>query len=269
LRGAPKGTAKNAEGWDGGGTYRWVGVVMPASIRRSSSATEDGNAVGGCTMPVYFDAEYARLNMYSGECMRGLIRGCAVCGMLVALVFWAGEAAACIIQVQEHKLDPEEQEHDSTPPGMVEILSTKVHRGEGPNCEGPCAYSQRSCDGMGNFVIEIVPPVDDRTPADQMGYRIDYLEGETGMDIIQPDLDRRANDGQLWVHWSDGDTDDQEPIDLTITISAVDLGGNVGPASEVIHILHPGSAGCSAAGMPSIEFGLFVAFLVFLKRKRL
>jgi hypothetical protein len=200
--------------------------------------------------------------------MRGLISCCAVCGTLVALVLWAGEAGACSIGYYEHILDSEEQELDSTPPGPVEILSTKVHRGRGPDCDGPWAYSESSCDGIGYISIEIVLPVDDRTPVDKMGYHIEYLEGGSSIDIYEPDRDRRAVDELLWVHWSDGNTDDHEPIDITITISAVDLGGNVGPASEEIHILHPGSAGCNAAGVPSIEFGLFVVFLVFLKRKR-
>ncbi len=171
-------------------------------------------------------------------------------------------ADACsVVGLDRHELDAEEQENDSIPPGRVTIASAEVlGRGKGPDCAG-LGYSQTSCDDLGTIEMEITPASDDRTPTEKMGYRIEVVDGEPPVGLI-PDYDVRAQGGGvLWLHWIDEAKDDQEPLDFTITIRAVDLGGNLGQISEPIEIRHPGSGGCSSAGGIPSEMLVLLLFL--------
>ncbi len=51
----------------------------------------------------------------------------------------------------------------------------------------------------------------------------------------------------VWLNWNDGKTEeDQGSLDFTITVTAVDIDGNRGPASGPIPIRDPGRAsGCA------------------------
>ncbi len=174
---------------------------------------------------------------------------------------YAKPAEACSMrELERHGLDPDEQKNDFIPPGRVSIVSAEVHhRGKGPDCEG-LGYSQTGCDDVGSIEIEITPTSDDRTPSDKMGYRIELVDGEPPVGLI-PDYDVRSQGGILWMNWIDEASDDQERLDFTITIRAVDMGGNLGQISEPIEIRHPGSGGCSSAGGIPSEVLVLLLFL--------
>lgn len=185
------------------------------------------------------------------------------------LTLQATPSRACLAPLQPHELDPAEQQVDTTPPGPIEVLDVEVHRGRGPSCEGIGGWSATSIDGTGTIAITINPPIDDRTPLEQMGYRVTLLEGELENDMF-PEYDFRIRDEAIYLNWSDGDTDDQEPIDLTIEIQAVDLAGNLGARSDPITIRHPGSGGCATAAHNTVEawMCLLAVSLVYLRRRR-
>jgi hypothetical protein len=183
------------------------------------------------------------------------------------LALSAPPASACSIADYRHVLDETEQELDSTPPGVVEVLDVEVHRGRGPDCEGLGGYSATSCDDIGWISITVVPPADDRTPADEMGYRLSIVEGDLA-GIICRDLDVRAQDGVLHLHWIDGDTDDQEPVDFQVVLQAIDLGGNLGPASAPVDVRHPGSGGCRTAVHNSVEAWLCLLAIALAALRR-
>lgn len=188
------------------------------------------------------------------------------CGVALGIMLaWSPPAAACFAGVTPHELDPQEQQVDSTAPGAVEVLAVDIHRGQGPDCSGLGQQSANSTDDTGTLAISIAPPADDRTPVESMGYRIELLAGEAPAGLL-PDIDIRATDGdRILLHWVDGRHDDQEPLDFSLGIRAVDLGGNLGPRSDAIEARHPGSAGCATAGSTPLWALLFG--LALLRRR--
>jgi hypothetical protein len=187
-------------------------------------------------------------------------------GMLFLLMF-PQSADACFAGPEQHTLDPEEQELDSTPPGRAEVMLIDITRGRGPKFTGR-GWSGSSIDDIGILDFEFTPSSDDRTSPDMMGYRIEHIDGELPEGLI-PDYDVRARDGVLYLYWIDGNTDSQESLDFTLSFRAIDLGGNMGDPSEPVEIKHPGSqGGCATTGSRSGEFCIFLLFLMAWLFKR-
>jgi hypothetical protein len=187
---------------------------------------------------------------------------------MLVLVPASGERAkACMHYIQEHILDSQEQALDSDPPGKVEVLSAEiVGRGQGPVLNGG-SWGSTSTDDLGVLKLQFVPPADDRTGPDKMGYRIEHLDGEMPPNLL-PDFDVRALEGVVWLYWADGATDYQEPIDFRFTVRAVDLAGNLGEVSQPIEVYHPGSAGCSTGGIGQLSLVACILALLVLRRGR-
>jgi hypothetical protein len=180
-------------------------------------------------------------------------------GVVALALSAAGLARADMIGPIQHELDPVEQQLDHTPPGPVHVLSVEVHRGEGPDWEG-CGYGYTEDQEMGTLTLYIDPPVDDRTPPERMGYRIERVGGEPPAGLL-PDFDVRGMGNVIYLHWFDGDTDEQESLDFDLTVRAVDLGGNVGPSPGSTNVADPGTGSCattapSATGLLALAVGL-------------
>jgi len=150
-----------------------------------------------------------------------------------------------------------------------EAQEVEVSRGRGLGCNGINSWEGSSLDDAGMIVISITPPSDDRTPAELIGYRVIHLEGDLQGEL-SPDYDFRIEGEAIYLHWIDGRTDDQEPIDLTIAIQAIDLAGNLGARSDPVTIRHPGSGGCATAAHNTLEawMCLLAVSLVYLRRRR-
>lgn len=138
-----------------------------------------------------------------------------------------------LITMADHQLDPNEQQQDTRAPGLVGIRSVRVTRGRS---SPPGTWVEDS--EIGSVVVELVPPADDRTPADRMGYRIRLAGGNAPGAAMIPPQDVRAiafSDGVpfLVFYWNDGATDSHPPMRLILSIAAVDLAGNVGPRRYV------------------------------------
>jgi hypothetical protein len=111
-----------------------------------------------------------------------------------------------------------------------------------------CGESATSCDDLGLVNIKLVPPEDDQSPSDNLGYMITLKEGSLpgGVELPSGPVLADAN-SVLYLAWVDGAQDKQEPIGFTLEIFAMDLAGNVGEPLEV-RVSDPGSSdGCSAA----------------------
>lgn len=139
-----------------------------------------------------------------------------------------------------HPTDPAEAAVDGTPPSAIAKPSFTVKRGHGP--EGSCgSQSSDSCADTGSISVHFEPATDDRTDAATMGYQVEVVDGVAPTDPTWPSSAVRAYDGNtLYFHWSDGESDEQETIDFTLALRAVDRAGNQGPATE-IRIRHGGS----------------------------
>lgn len=147
-----------------------------------------------------------------------------------------------------HQTDAAEAAVDTTPPSAIAKPSFTVKRGHGP--DGSCgSESSDSCADTGSISVHFEPATDDRTDATSMGYEVEVVDGVAPTDPTWPSSAVRAFDGNtLYFHWSDGDSDEQETIDFTLAIRAVDRAGNQGPATE-IRIRHGGSEeGCRVTG---------------------
>jgi hypothetical protein len=164
--------------------------------------------------------------------------GCAILGL--GMVAWhAPLAVACSLRPPpEHVTDPQAQASDATAPDAPAVAVSKIGRGK-----GQAACSNNSCEGNGTIVLE-VSASDDQAPTDKLGYQIELVSGQLPPGLQLPTKAIRALGGEVWLHWNDGDTDEQEAFSFSLAVRAVDLAGNVGPASTA-SVQDGGSTGCS------------------------
>jgi hypothetical protein len=119
--------------------------------------------------------------------------------------------------------------------GAVEVT---IKRGEGPDCDADGICEISSCDDVGVITLMFATATDDQTEPEQLAFVIEVVEGEP---VGVPEGTFRTGEtGLIRFFWGDGSTDEQEPIGFTIVIRAVDEAGNIGPASDLIEISHPG-----------------------------
>ena len=162
-----------------------------------------------------------------------------------ALVCLAGPSVAepCGVLVLKHELDAAEQQIDRQRPAPAQVAGDVVRvlrRG---------TRSDSSCDSIGLIHIEFTSPKDDRTPRERIGYRITHVAGTLPYGLSLPsyalvampvagDVSREVF--RLALAWTDPATGDQEAIDFTLALTAVDLAGNESAPSSPIRVRHPG-----------------------------
>lgn len=190
---------------------------------------------------------------------------------LLAPIFVSRPAEACRAPgLIEHEIDPAEQAIDKEPPGRVETVGVSVHRGKGPEGSGCNRRGSTSCDDIGSIALIPTPPSDNRTPKEELGYRVRFIGGRVPDGLHIPDGARRLYEFEppsFGLRWIDGATDDQEAFDFTVTLTAIDKAGNEGPESAPIRIHHGGSSGCRMArGSELGSFALVLGALVGLGR---
>lgn len=165
--------------------------------------------------------------------------------MLLGALTWARPSLACKYGPPEaHVVEPEQTAVDSTPPSEIGDPSFTVRRGHALERSG-CSETNDSCADTGIIGVHFEPAADDRTDGSLMGYRVRVVAGELPSDEPWPEWPVRATSAEaLYFGWTDGETDDQEEIDATLSITAIDRAGNEGPPTE-LRIRDPGSsAGC-------------------------
>lgn len=173
--------------------------------------------------------------------------GWALLSGVAVVIVWVRQSRACDFGAPgRHTVDPAEAAVDSAPPSAIGSPTFTVRRGAAAS-DG-CGTQGDSCDDIGTITVHFPPATDDRTDAASMGYRVEVVRGAMPPDPTWPDSPVRTTDGRtIYFHWIDGDTDDQELIDVTLAISAVDRAGNEGPPTE-LRIRDAGSSeGCSVA----------------------
>jgi hypothetical protein len=144
-----------------------------------------------------------------------------------------------------HTIDPQAQATDALPPSAPIVTIPSIRRGKGPEHHG-CSRTVSSCDDLGLITLQ-VSATDDQTETASLGYRIELVSGSLPSDLLLPETAvRPATSEGLLLYWMDGNTDEQEALDFTLSIRAVDLAGNAGPPTAVA-VLDPGSGGCSVA----------------------
>jgi hypothetical protein len=171
----------------------------------------------------------------------------------------AARADACSIAGNApHMID--ETRPDSTPPEPPTDVSVIVNRAFRTERGGCGNNLSSSCDGFANIQVVLnAPATDDQTAAANMGYRVEVVDGTPpGGVSIPAEAVRAMNGTELSFGWFDGDTEAQEVIAFSITLTPVDERGNTGPTSDPIRIYDPGSSeGCATPRRaPSLDAAL-------------
>lgn len=148
---------------------------------------------------------------------------------LVALAFIAmaassGARACGIAGPIPHVVEPDARAADHVAPSLPEPTVQRIVRGRAPERSG-CGWAASSCDDIGSVTVR-TGAVDDMTPTNRIAYRLTLVAGSppTGLDLPSHAAVYSA-DGFV-LHWVDGATGDQEDIDFTLQVVAVDLAGN-------------------------------------------
>lgn len=157
-----------------------------------------------------------------------------------------GSAGACETPTPEYLEIDTSAAIDTTPPESPVLGEVRIGRSYGPRADG-CSRASSSCDGWGALGVQIEPGYDDRTAPDDLGYRIRLRDGELPGGATPSDRPVLLLGGGLYVHFPDPGPDEQEPIDVTFEIVAVDRAGNES-APTVAHATSPGDEGCAFAG---------------------
>jgi len=169
-------------------------------------------------------------------------------------------------------VDPALQGIDQQPPALGVVSVVRVQRGKGPQWEG-CSYGAGSCDGAGYIVLGGAA-TDDMTEVDRIGYRFTLVEGTppSRFTVPPPTFLPTVFDGQIWLEWDDGASDDQESFDFTLSLVAIDVAGNES-APRMVRIADD-AGGCTVAawsrsprtqGVPIV---LLASVTMFVRRRR-
>lgn len=178
------------------------------------------------------------------------------------------EARACsFAELTEHTLDAGEEMADTAPPETpaVEVM---VIRRPATSAEAGCGtQAVSSCDGTGSVGLSITAAADDRTDSEQMGYVIELVGGDQPVNLGIPATPVRIDqDGTIWFQFSDSDQD----IDMTLSVRAMDLGGNLSEPT-VVQVESSGASGCSTSAgtrTGSTTMALIGMALLWSLRKR-
>jgi len=174
---------------------------------------------------------------------------------------------------EPHAIDPNAGLFDTDPPKPPRLLKVDgIKRGVGPDITG----ASTSCDDLGTLTLTMEAAEDQRTPPEEMGYRVQLAAGSLPDGLTLPagpvrQLPLAEGDQQrakLLFVWIDGATDEQEPLDFTLDITPVDRAGLEGGAARV-RVKHPGSDGCGLGRSPSSgSLALLLAALMLLGARR-
>ena len=152
----------------------------------------------------------------------------------VTLVAARAEATSCRAPLlEQHELD-RSQLADTVMP-TAPMVSMRIESDDGGGCIGaddPCAAA------LGRRLVLMVAASDDRTPPDKLGFRIEGASGPLPFDVPG---DVRPVDEMISISLAE-----DVPLDLELAVRAVDLNGNVGPATYV-HAEPADSGGCATS----------------------
>jgi hypothetical protein len=169
----------------------------------------------------------------------------------LVVCFHARAARACSVAGPTPlQVDPAAKATDTQPPTLTVAALSAVQRGQAPQSSGCGSSTASSCDDLGAIRIA-VDGTDDMTMPIELGFRASLVGGTppTGLSIPEgPVLSAGTFGGnELVFWWIDGSTDDQEAIDFTLSIVAVDHAGNES-APKTVRIFSEGSGGgCAVA----------------------
>ncbi|MBA3454905.1 MAG: hypothetical protein H0T42_17585 [Deltaproteobacteria bacterium] len=155
----------------------------------------------------------------------------AIAALLVApsIPRWSGACEPTPDNDGPHALDPVFAA-DTVAPSAVTATSLieRADEGDGGGCGTP------KCGGGGTAVYLSVAATDDRTPKDRLGYRLTLAGGQLPSGLSLPTTPVLSSYGELRLRLPS----DAGAFAFDLEIRAIDLNGNVGPAT-VIAVANP------------------------------
>jgi hypothetical protein len=189
-----------------------------------------------------------------------MFRLVALPSLLAAAVLAApAPADACRrVYSADHDLNVEEMAVDQVPPSAPVLVEASVHEMRYGRWE------RHSCAGMHSrtLLVQVSGAADDRTPAAELGYRVELVGGHAPAGVF-PLRPLRAPDGRLII-----DLPLTEEVHAEIAVRAVDLAGNESPLSEAIHVHDQPGSGCSQSGSTVTLSGLLAFAMLLATRRR-
>ncbi len=189
--------------------------------------------------------------------------------LLVLASLLTPPAAACQFVVGAEHVVTENPADTAAPTDPADVQVT-VKRGVGPACVGPLC-SSTSCDDLGAVTLTFPASTDDVSAPEAIGYRVRLVEGtapEHLLDGVVRTSDRLSDDGtaQITLAWGDEATDDQEPLDFVLGVTAIDEAGN--ESAEVEVEVSDAGSGCATVGGAGALATLLALGLAGARRRR-
>jgi hypothetical protein len=182
--------------------------------------------------------------------LRGLVA-------LTALLCAPSAFACSLLGPQPHELI--EGSDDATAPSTPTLGALTISRGRGPK-----GGMSTSCDDIGWITLPLTAE-DDASDAASIGYVLALTAGSLPFDLPTEPVRPQSDEG-LTLNWIDEATNEQEPLEATLEVVAVDEAGNVSAEPLVVEISDPGrSAGCAA--VPAASAWALLGLLALRRRR--
>jgi hypothetical protein len=170
----------------------------------------------------------------------GLLPGLLPASIALLLLSQSQQASACVLEpLRLHHSDADLARIDTAPPDRPVILDAEAYRRSGLTC-GQDICVANNCGDLGGVAVDLSAD-DDQTPARDLGFRLELVEGD-----VPPALRRMlgvdlAGPTPLRVQLS---FDDVPSVAATLRVIAIDAAGNESAPSEPFRV---GFDGCTLA----------------------
>lgn len=135
----------------------------------------------------------------------------------------AEPASTCIFVPQRlHRVDAALQQSDRVAPPPPVVVAVDAFRRNGLTCTSTSCV-QNSCGNTGTVRIELAPSADDRTPAEELGYRLLVVRGRLPSTLSSSIGVTLAGGHPLFLRPG---FDELPALDVTLAAVAVDAAGN-------------------------------------------
>lgn len=153
-------------------------------------------------------------------------------GALLLGPFWTGVASAdagCLyVPTEYHRVDAELGSTDTSAPEVPVLVEVATFRRNGMTCTLASCVAN-SCGNTGTVRIALAPAADERTPVDELGYRLVLVSGvlpASMKELVGVDL---AGDRPVFLRPA---FEEVPALDVMLAAVAIDAAGNESAPSE-------------------------------------